>query len=363
MRGARVVVAMLSTFALLTIALAGGASDAVAQADDGQATVGDFVWNDLNRDGVQDDGEPGMSGVTLLVYPVDAAGVPHGSPITIETGTDGSWSANVDPGDYRFTVVFPAGALGFSPQDVGSDESDSDVAAIGPATSFSDVFTVGANEVNVTLDAGVYFDETDGPTCLGRTVTVDMTALGVTTYDGTPGSDVILGTSGADVINGRGGHDFICGGDGADEIRGGGGFDSISGGDGSDTIWGGSFRDIISGGSGHDVIRGGWGDDSITGGAGADMLKGSRGDDRIMGGTGDDAIVGNAGNDMISGEGGDDSLKGGDDDDELLGGNGDDMLRGGSGDDVLDGGADVDECRGGSDTDSAVDCETTNSVP
>ena len=31
-------------------------------------TIGDFVWHDLNRNGLQDDGEPGISGVTLNLF-------------------------------------------------------------------------------------------------------------------------------------------------------------------------------------------------------------------------------------------------------------------------------------------------------
>ena len=36
--------------------------------DPGTASIGDFVWNDLNSNGVQDGGEPGIDGVTLDLY-------------------------------------------------------------------------------------------------------------------------------------------------------------------------------------------------------------------------------------------------------------------------------------------------------
>jgi hypothetical protein len=31
-------------------------------------TIGDFVWNDLNSNGIQDTGEPGLNGVTVNLY-------------------------------------------------------------------------------------------------------------------------------------------------------------------------------------------------------------------------------------------------------------------------------------------------------
>ena len=33
--------------------------------DPGTASIGDFVWNDLNGDSIQDGGEPGIVGVTV----------------------------------------------------------------------------------------------------------------------------------------------------------------------------------------------------------------------------------------------------------------------------------------------------------
>ncbi|MBW2195701.1 MAG: hypothetical protein JRF37_09080 [Deltaproteobacteria bacterium] len=32
------------------------------------ATIGDFVWNDENNDGIQDSGELGLSGVTVELF-------------------------------------------------------------------------------------------------------------------------------------------------------------------------------------------------------------------------------------------------------------------------------------------------------
>ena len=60
----------------------------------GTAIIGDRVWSDADGDGIQDAGEPGVSGVTVLLY-TDANGngvIDTGeSSITATTGPDGSY--------------------------------------------------------------------------------------------------------------------------------------------------------------------------------------------------------------------------------------------------------------------------------
>ncbi len=38
------------------------------------AALGDYVWIDLNRDGIQDPDEPGVNGVRVRLYTVDDSG-------------------------------------------------------------------------------------------------------------------------------------------------------------------------------------------------------------------------------------------------------------------------------------------------
>ena len=67
-------------------------------------TVGDYVWNDLNGNGVQDRGEPGIRGVTLTLTdpsgnPVtDLSGNPVGPVVTDSNGT--YHFGNLPPGTY-----------------------------------------------------------------------------------------------------------------------------------------------------------------------------------------------------------------------------------------------------------------------
>ena len=68
-------------------------------------SIGDRVWEDLNGDGDQDAGEPGLAGATVSIE--DAAGDPvvdlAGDPLAaITTGTSGAYTfGNLRPGTYR----------------------------------------------------------------------------------------------------------------------------------------------------------------------------------------------------------------------------------------------------------------------
>ncbi len=130
-----------------------------------KASIGDLVWNDLDEDGVQNAGEPGVQGVTVTLY--DGAGTQ-----VAQTTTDANGNYlfdNLTPGDYY--VVFsnlPAGYT-LSPQDQGGDDAlDSDAGANGQTATT----TLGPGENDMTWDAGIYlptgsigdtvFEDTDG---------------------------------------------------------------------------------------------------------------------------------------------------------------------------------------------------------
>src|SRR5262249_30543055 len=57
------------------------------------ATIGDSVWNDLNNNGVQDPGEPGLDGITVQLKD-------SGGNVVATTATDGA-------GFYQFTGLCP----------------------------------------------------------------------------------------------------------------------------------------------------------------------------------------------------------------------------------------------------------------
>ena len=77
------------------------------------ASVGDYVWFDANKDGLQDSDEPALPGITATI--VDASGNPvvdaSGRPVSaVTTGADGKYTfENLLPGDYKVSFQAPAG--------------------------------------------------------------------------------------------------------------------------------------------------------------------------------------------------------------------------------------------------------------
>ncbi|MEE9441511.1 MAG: SdrD B-like domain-containing protein [candidate division Zixibacteria bacterium] len=121
------------------------------------ASLGDYVWRDENINGVQDEGEMGIEGIT--VHLMDCFG-----NILAETTTnaDGYYLfTDLEPGDYSVHFVAPEG-YAFSPMDQGADDAkDSDA---DPSTGMTGCYTLAAGEVNLTVDAGLYWPPHTGCT-------------------------------------------------------------------------------------------------------------------------------------------------------------------------------------------------------
>ncbi len=120
----------------------------VSQVGPLTATVGDFVFEDLNGDGIQDQGEPGVEGVSVQLLGVDGQ-------VVMETTSDSSGLylfEQVMPGDYKVRFAAPQGYR-FTLQNQGSDDSrDSDA---DPADGTTGVLTLVRGDSNVTVDAGL----------------------------------------------------------------------------------------------------------------------------------------------------------------------------------------------------------------
>ena len=112
------------------------------------ATIGDLVWDDLNADGVQNPGEPGIPGVTVRLYDTNGPSV-----FTTTTNASGLYSFTVSVGSYFVEFVPPAGYT-FSPQDQGGDDTlDSDADTTTGQTAAT---TLTSGEIDLTWDAGLY---------------------------------------------------------------------------------------------------------------------------------------------------------------------------------------------------------------
>jgi serine-aspartate repeat-containing protein C/D/E len=136
------------------------------------ASLGDRVWLDANRNGVQDAGEAGVAGVKVTL--LDASGNPAGASAT--TDANGAYSfTNLKPGTYSVQfdkASLPAGHV-FTGADQGaSDAADSDANAI---TGKSAQVTLASGDNNADLDAGVVALQAK----LGDTVWEDKNANGV----------------------------------------------------------------------------------------------------------------------------------------------------------------------------------------
>jgi len=122
------------------------------------ACLGDYVWHDLNEDGIQDDGESGVEGVT--VYLEDCQG---NELDNTTTDADGLYLfCDLEPGDYNVRFMLPAGYV-FSPQNQGGDDakdSDADVD-----TGIAACTTLDPGETDLTWDAGIFMPVVEEEGC------------------------------------------------------------------------------------------------------------------------------------------------------------------------------------------------------
>ncbi|ADI64023.1 SdrD B-like domain-containing protein [Trichormus azollae] len=149
------------------------------------ASIGDRVWLDNNANGIQDDGELGISNATVKLLNADSTVV-----ATTTTGSDGLYSfTNLQPGDYKVQFVQPTGINGVSPANASSDDSvDSDGL-------ISDVVNLSAGDNDTTVDSGLYKTAS-----LGNFVFNDANNNGIqdTTEAGVSGVTVTLTSGGTD---------------------------------------------------------------------------------------------------------------------------------------------------------------------
>ena len=126
-------------------------------------SIGDYVWNDSNNNGLQDATETGISGIIIELYASDAIGLPIGSPLKKDT-TDANGKylfTGLSAGNYVVKVVtssLPSGSQLTTKQDIGTNDAiDSDV---NPSTGLSDKITINPYDATkkdiLTVDGGIY---------------------------------------------------------------------------------------------------------------------------------------------------------------------------------------------------------------
>jgi hypothetical protein len=187
-------------------------------------SLGNLVWNDLDRDGIKDANESGIDGAVVYLYADNNNdGTPDGSPITnVTTSNGGQYVFNgLTPGNYIVGVVPPAPASGnpFASSPVNEanpntngDNNDNGISTISGQTYSGTInLQAGAEptgetpnnasapdaNANLTLDFGFFqslsiygnvFVDNNGPT------NVDGTGTG--TAGSTPLYANLIGTNG-----------------------------------------------------------------------------------------------------------------------------------------------------------------------
>ncbi len=121
---------------------------------DEPADIGDFVWEDLNQNGLQDSGEPGWANVPVRLFKIPS-GIPYASTLTDAAGK--YLFVGVPPGKYILEFglfAFPNGYV-FTTPDAGNDEAlDSDVLSPSGRTDTFEILPFTLNDYR--FDAGVH---------------------------------------------------------------------------------------------------------------------------------------------------------------------------------------------------------------
>ena len=169
-----------------------GANPTTTTPSAGASSIGDFVWDDVNNNGVFDTGERGLGGVSINLYAdANSDGVPDGAALQA-TFTDDAGSYRFDgvaPGKYVVSVTPPTGyvsstgavALAAGPYEAGKTQAaganGQDHGTQAGATVRSSTVTVGGSSAT-TIDFGLF-----RPMTIGNRVWNDIDNDGLLTAD------------------------------------------------------------------------------------------------------------------------------------------------------------------------------------
>ncbi|MBN1280954.1 MAG: PKD domain-containing protein [Candidatus Thermoplasmatota archaeon] len=117
--------------------------------------LGDFVWNDSNRNGLQDPSEPGIPGVTVDLYTTQGLLVN-----STMTDTHGYYAFTSFPTAQYYLHFHPPTGYQFSPQDQGTDDTKDSDAAPSSGKTTAEVFNATNNDMS--WDAGMYIPKPPG---------------------------------------------------------------------------------------------------------------------------------------------------------------------------------------------------------
>ncbi len=140
-----------------------------------RGSIGDFLWIDLNENGIQDPNEDGVDNVMISLF--DNMGNPVDATFSgfDQNGNSGFYTFfNVRPGDY-YVLFNNAGGIQFTAPSQGTDTSlDSDITNANGAGTTDD-FSVCSGEMITDIDAGLVLE----PAKAGNLVWLDLNANGI----------------------------------------------------------------------------------------------------------------------------------------------------------------------------------------
>jgi hypothetical protein len=141
-----------------TSSFGGGAKGTIGTVPPvGGVALGDHVWEDLNGNGIQDDGNSGINGVTVNL--LDGSGSVVGTTVTAnDTSNNPGYYlfSGLQPGAYSVQFVAPGGYV-FTTPNVDGSATDSNADVITGKTG-----TYTLIQTDITADAGLYRPVTIG---------------------------------------------------------------------------------------------------------------------------------------------------------------------------------------------------------
>ena len=119
-------------------------------------SIGDFVFTDTNKDGIQTLGELGLANVKVIIYELGTDGVTYVKADSVLTDINGKYLFDsLQTNKYKVKFILPSGST-FSPTGAGTTETNSDAGADGFSGVINiDVEGTGTAKDNPTIDAGI----------------------------------------------------------------------------------------------------------------------------------------------------------------------------------------------------------------
>ncbi|MGE5431979.1 MAG: SdrD B-like domain-containing protein, partial [Syntrophomonadaceae bacterium] len=188
-----------------------------AQSMGWHKAIGNLVWNDLNKNGVQDLGEPGLPDIEVSLYKcgelpttgLTTNSIPNGAELVAKTRTDvnGNYAfGGLCPAKYFVAIAVPDG-WAVSPVFQGtSDEKDSDIFPYLDHSGFVCIFESTTELLSV--DAGLFKIQDCDLVNIGDMVFNDCNHNGVQDCDEVGIAGVCLNIYACDIIP-MDGHDYL----------------------------------------------------------------------------------------------------------------------------------------------------------